>query len=215
MAMIAISMRMTQHSYPGGGREIRDALAQDWWRFLEQALPDVMVAPLPNMGRRTVSLVRELPISGLILSGGDDWGVFPERDATEKELVRWAESLSLPIVGVCRGAQVINRLRGGNTSPGFGPDHAGARHAVHVKPCAGVRRGLMSSREVNSYHNYGIRPADLAPGLTPWALAEDGSVEAFCSADGRVTGIMWHPEREARAQAQDIHLFQALKRGKA
>lgn len=215
MTMIAITMRMMRHSHPSGIQEIRDALAQDWWSFLSQALPGVPVLPLPNIGREAVALAQALPVSGLILTGGDDWGLFPQRDTTEEALFRWAERQALPVLGVCRGAQIINHFMGGHTSPGFGAKHAGARHALHVVPRAQEPQLSATSLEVNSYHNGGIKQDDLAPGLTPWAFAPDGSVEGFCSAEGRLTGIMWHPEREPTAQAHDINLFQVLNRGKA
>lgn len=207
--MLAISMRMMRHTYPGG-MEIRDALAGEWWHFLEQALPNIPVIPLPNIGQRIAVWLQKLPVSGLILSGGDDWGVFPQRDATEREMVCWAESRGLPILGVCRGAQVLNRLMGGQTGTGFGAQHAGTRHIIHSMGRPICRQ---TSLEVNSYHNCGIRQTDLAPGLIPLALADDGSIEAFSSADGRLTGIMWHPEREAMAQEHDIHLFSVLNWG--
>lgn len=206
-AMIAITMRMMRHVYPGGSEEKRDALAQNWWGFLRTALPGISVVPVPNMGGQAVALLQELPIDGLILSGGDDWGVFPERDATEREMFLWADRMSLPILGVCRGAQVINRLMGGKTSSGFEEHHVGTRHAVRVTPWPGSLP-CASSLEVNSYHACGIEAAQLAPVLKPWAVAEDGSVEAFTGDNGRLTGIMWHPERETVPQEHDVRLFQ-------
>lgn len=206
--MIAVSMRMAQQLYPGGEREIRDALARDWWRFLGEALPDISFVPVPNIGGQAVALLQQLPVTGIVLTGGDDWGVFPERDATEKELVLWAERMSLPIVGVCRGAQVLNRLMGGGISFGFAERHVRTRHVVRVKPYVNGPQWPVASLEVNSYHNCGMAKADLAPALTPWATVEDGSVEGFSDDQGRVMGIMWHPERERVAQEHDIHLFQ-------
>lgn len=205
--MIAISMRMTRHKYSSGDEEKRDALAQDWWSFLRTALPGVSVIPVPNIGGQAVALLQELPISGLVLSGGDDWGVFPERDATEQELLLWAERMSLPVLGVCRGAQVINRALGGTTGSGFAERHVHTRHAIRVEAWPG---GLScpTSLNVNSYHACGMEAAQLAPGLLAWAVAEDGSVEAFTDDSGRLTGVMWHPEREAEAQEHDVRLFQ-------
>lgn len=208
--MIAISMRMMRHVYSGGSEEMRDALAHDWWRFLREALPDAPFVPVPNIGGQAVALLQQLPVTGIVLTGGDDWGVFPERDATEKEMVLWAERVSLPIVGVCRGAQVLNRLMGGRISSGFAERHVKTRHVVKIEACPSGPHWPATSREVNSYHNCGMAKADLAPALTPWATAEDGSVEGFSGDQGRVTGIMWHPERERVAQEHDIHLFQQL-----
>ena len=208
--MIVISMRMTRHVYPGGSEEKRDALAHDWWRFLHTALPGVPVLPMPNIGGRAVALLHELPIRCLVLSGGDDWGVFPERDATERELVLWAERMSIPVLGVCRGAQVLNRIRGGRIRSGFDESHVGTHHSIRVEACP--HGHWPPELEVNSYHACGISAEDLAPGLNAWATAEDGSVEAFSSPDGKQVGNLWHPERETVAREHDMHLFQHLNR---
>ncbi len=213
--MIGISMRMTRHVYPSGGEEFRDALAQDWWIFLDAVLPGVPVVPLPNIGKKVEKLLEQIPLSGLVLSGGDDWGVFPQRDLTEKTMVQWTERRKLPILGVCRGAQVLNLLHGGQVSQGFGPVHSCTRHLVHPQLCAAAPGWPGNSVEVNSYHALGIRQKDLAPDFSPCFLADDGSVEGFCSADGRITGILWHPEREALPQSHDIPLFQILKQENA
>lgn len=203
--MIGISMRMTRHSYPAGGEETRDALAQDWWRFLNAALPGVPVVPLPNIGEGITVLLQRLSLSGVILSGGDDWGIFPERDRTETALIGWAERQRLPLIGVCRGAQVLNLLQGGHVRPGFDTTHIRTRHTI--RPCA-VPAWPPAPVQVTSYHACAIRQEDLAPGLCPRALADDGTVEAFTGDNGRLTGIMWHPEREPVPQEHDLHLFQ-------
>jgi putative glutamine amidotransferase len=208
--MIAISMRMMQHIHPDGTGEVRDALAHDWWRFLCGVLSGIPFLPVPNIEARSIAFLQRLPITGIVLTGGDDWGVFPERDATEERLILWAKDMSLPIMGVCRGAQVLNQVMGGRTSSNFTKLHAGTRHMVQTRKCDHGPTWPAPSFEVNSYHNLGIRETDLAAELEPWAIAEDGSVEGFSRGGGKMMGIMWHPERERVTQQHDIHLFQQL-----
>lgn len=200
--MIAISMRMMIHRYANGSIEYRDALAHDWWYFFSQALPGQALYPLPNIGCAIREFLRLAP-SALILSGGEDWGVFPQRDRTETELFNWAIANRVPVLGICRGAQVINRLMGGKLRPGFSSLHTATRHAISFND-------KRECRLVNSFHANAIMEEDLSNGLIASALAEDGSVEAFSSANGLLQGILWHPEREAEPHAQDIKLLREL-----
>lgn len=211
--MLALSMRMVRQRHPSGNEELRDALAQDWWRFLTQAIPHMPVIPVPNTGKNAVVLLEALPVGGLLLTGGDDWGVFPQRDATEAALWAWAEQQDMPVLGVCRGAQVINRMLGGGLTTGFEAKHAGTRHTVTCRPCAGLPGMTAGEREVNSFHRCGLWPEDLAPGLSAWARDNDGNVEAFAGDNGRIIGVLWHPEREHPAQAADMALFRSLFTG--
>lgn len=206
--MIAVSMRMMRHAYPSSEYEIRDTLAHGWWHFLRTALPNVPLFSVPNISDAVPDLLRQLPITGIILTGGEDWGVFPERDATEEILIRYAQHMELPIMGVCRGAQVLNRIMGGNISLGFAQKHVCTRHPIQIISSASGLPWPQESLNVNSYHSSGIKRKHLALDLTPWAIAGDGSVEGFSGDNGRLMGIMWHPERETVAQKHDIRLFQ-------
>ena len=105
--MLGLTMRMTRKEYPGADSELRDAIACDWPRFLERALPDMPYIFLPNSGEAIIRYAERLGIDALLLTGGDDWGIFPERDETEPRLFAWAREKNFPIFGVCRGAQVI------------------------------------------------------------------------------------------------------------
>ena len=172
-------MRVTEHLYPSGGCERRDVLAQDWSIFIAHALSDSQPVLLPNHKELALNLLQSLPIAGLILSGGDDWGLYRERDSTETALLNYAEQVQLPVLGVCRGAQIINRYCGGKQRSftfqprggAMGVNHLASRHLVTL------RSGELVS--VNSYHEKGFFPEDLSPVLGVEATAEDGSVEAF------------------------------------
>ncbi|MDR0362647.1 MAG: gamma-glutamyl-gamma-aminobutyrate hydrolase family protein [Planctomycetota bacterium] len=195
---MAISMRGAVADYG----ERRDALASQWCVFLGTTLPGCVVVPIPNMAdaARLGTMTDELGLDALILSGGEDWGVYPARDATEQWLFDWASGRGHPVLGVCRGAQVINRLLGGALEPVDG--HIAKRHPV--------RFADGSETEVNSYHGKGVVPGGLAPPLSTIAEARDGSVEAFDWPGRRVLGLMWHPEREDAVRARDQAFMNAL-----
>ena len=193
---LAISMRMVEHEYPGGVYEVRDALSHDWYSFLSTVLPEFSYILIPNVGGE--ERVRNHNIDGIILTGGDDWGVFPLRDQTESMLFHYAKPRQIPLLGICRGAQVINRLLGGNLVTI--PNHVGQRHRVHLDH---------GTKIVNSFHSFGCGKKDLAKGLHPLALDDEGHVEAFSGS--RLLGLIWHPEREQTVDAWDKrqirHLF--------
>jgi putative glutamine amidotransferase len=139
-------------------------------------------------------LVKKLELRGVLLTGGDDIGKFPERDETENMLIKWALEGKVPIIGVCRGMQVIQKYFGGalvNVSP---LKHIAKRHSVYSE--TGVR-------EVNSFHGLGITEA--ASGLHVTSTAEDGVIESI-EADG-IIGVMWHPEREKTPDPLDMDMF--------
>jgi putative glutamine amidotransferase len=192
--------------HPNTG-ERRDALDQNWALFLEAA--DCLPVILPNRIGDPVELQRTLALEGLLLTGGNDLAhlpsarnTAPERDALERALVQASRAQGLPVMGVCRGAQMLNHLAGGQIVTVAG--HVAPRH--RLVPLAAAEGLLGPPFEIASYHDFGI--GTLGKGLEALALAEDGSVEAFRARDGSQMGILWHPEREAPFRREDIALFQ-------
>jgi putative glutamine amidotransferase len=137
----------------------------------------------------------------LVLTGGNDLaalgGDAPERDAVENELLDWAGSRKLPVVGVCRGMQVIQQRFGIPLRPVGG--HVAQRQVIRIDG---------EQREVNSYHCFGA--FDSRPPLDVWASAADGVVKAIRHAAEPVTGIMWHPERSLPFSPADVALFRQV-----
>lgn len=185
---------ITQRQKSMSHGELRDCLAVDWYPFLHALGMPWLV--LPNDPAAALEMAERHRLRGLILSGGDDIGIFPLRDETEYALLDWFCDKKLPIVGVCRGFQVLCAHLGG-TLGSVDPDiHRARRHTV--KWLSGAKR------EVNSYHN--LAPVHLPSMLTPLAHCEiDGKVEA-AGGEG-LLGILWHPERESQPQADDICLL--------
>lgn len=118
----------------------------------------------------------------IVMSGGDSLGVHPERDKFEYDLLLLAESRGLPVLGICRGMQVLGTSKGANLKPIEG--HIGTRHEV---------TGIFT-KEVNSFHSFGFIEPPI--GFETLARSNDGYVEAFRSKSLGWVGLMWHPERE-------------------
>ncbi len=157
-------------------------------------------------------------LDGLVLSGGGDvdpefYGAAPDgtnmarvsrsRDQWEMGLFNAALKTHIPVLGICRGAQVINVAMGGTLLqdvPGHQSRTRGSRIAFYhyVRVLDTSRSGDEEYIAVNSYHHQAVTPDRLAPTLRPLAYTESEPilVEAFESKNGTpVLGVQWHPER--------------------
>lgn len=191
--------------------ERRDCLDQAWSGLFSRIGLDLV--PVPNALVDVAGWARRQALDGLVLSGGNDLAhlpgatrMAPERDACERELLSWAASAQLPVLGVCRGMQMINCYLGGILSPVV--DHVATLHPVSPLDDAALFKDYGM---VNSYHDWGIDSAGLAAGLQAIVLAEDKTIEAFRHVSLPWFGVMWHPEREnSTAKEQDLILLDEL-----
>jgi putative glutamine amidotransferase len=130
----------------------------------------------------------------------------PRVDAVELALVRAADRHNLPILGICRGMQLLNVARGGTLHQHL-PDVIGDRlqhrqpahgsittHRVETAPNSRLRYALGGPKlEVNSFHHQAVHV--LGTNLAATAWAEDGTIEAIEQAGERmVMGVQWHAE---------------------
>lgn len=195
--------------------ERRDCLDQGWTALFERLDCDLL--PIPNNHSDIVSWAKRKQLDGLVLSGGNDLAhlpsaqhIAPERDTTEQALLDWASKVMIPVLGVCRGMQMLNVWLGGKLEPVVG--HVACRHLVW--PCENIQLSyaeLFGYYEVNSFHNWCITPSGLAVNLVPYVKASDGSIEAFMHATLPWVGVMWHPERNNEdSTALDLALLQYL-----
>jgi putative glutamine amidotransferase len=152
----------------------------------------------------------------LCLSGGEDveparYGaaadpktetVDPARDALELGLIAKARERDLPVLGICRGFQVINVAYGGSLLQHVdGHREANGPIAPHIAVAApGSKLAAACGTapfSVNARHHQAVARSGLAPGLVPTALI-DGVVEAFEDQSQRwLVAVQWHPERSA------------------
>lgn len=156
-------------------------------------------------------------LDALILSGGEDVdprrygqapgrnsGPFsPERDELEFALFNAAMSKGIPVLGICRGSQLINVARGGtliqHLEVGIGESHASTAYPrayrgqeVTLRPGSIVHGLYGDSLRVNSFHHQAVDQPGRDVTLTGAAL--DGVVESFELAGHPVMGLQWHPE---------------------
>lgn len=175
--------------------ERRDCLDQNWCGFLQTC--GFIPVPVMNGGEDIQALSDAVKPAGILLTGGNDLMVYggdaPERDETERRLIQWGIQYDIPVMGVCRGFQMLFDCFGGTLERVQG--HVACRHALH---------GAFT-QEVNSYHNLAGREAPEAFEIL--ARTEDGVIEALRHKERKIMAIMWHPERETPFRNTDIDLF--------
>jgi len=165
-------------------------------------------------------------LDGLVITGGKDvdparYGQAPhpmtdepriDRDAWELALLGGALSRGMPVLGICRGAQVLNVALGGTLHQhlpdvvGHGRHQAGnavfSTSAVRTVPGTRLASLIGESSDEQCYHHQAI--AELGDGLIVSALDSDGVIEAVeLPGDGFVVAVQWHPEE----RLNDLRLF--------
>ena len=142
MNMIGIS----QNIKISRNHELEDTLDQKIINFLKFC--DLLPIPISNKlidensNYCLLSFLEKIPLSGILLTGGNDLGSFSDRDKTELNLINYSIQKSIPILGICRGMQVIAYWAGVGIKRVVG--HVNIKHMV---------RGQKNC-EVNSYHNF-------------------------------------------------------------
>jgi putative glutamine amidotransferase len=179
-------------------------------------------------------------VDGLILTGGEDmdpawYGASPspllsppsrERDLFELALFAVARHQALPILGICRGIQLINVAMGGTLFQDLPTEYRGrvehqppgprdARsHRVRLQSGSRAAEALAAQEvTVNSSHHQAVK--ELAPGLLASGWTDDDLIEAAETPSGApwLLAVQWHPEElHADVRAPDRGLFAALVR---
>lgn len=199
------------------------------------ALPLVIPLNLPEPILRAIFE----RLDGLCLAGGVDvapaeygeanhpelGSVDTPRDRTELTLARWALEANLPVLGICRGIQLLNVAAGGSLYQHLPAQLPATQrhnyrlqdsawetptHEVRVEPESKLA-AVMGEEEVktNSFHHQAVK--EVAPGFRPTAWAPDGVIEAI-EHDGKpfAVAVQWHPEGMFRSDTYARRIFEAF-----
>jgi putative glutamine amidotransferase len=172
-------------------------------------------------------------LDGLILAGGSDIdpasygarphpetrGTWPERDRFELGLGTRALERDIPVLGICRGMEMLNVIQGGTLNQHV-PNLALHRHTPGVFTDHRVRleAGSLASRvvggeytEVRSAHHQGVE--QLGEGIVASGYADDGLVESIeLPEKSFAVGVLWHPEEDERSRVVGALVEQARSR---
>ena len=193
MLKVAVSQRVDWIEVRGEKRDVLDQRLVDW--LLEVG---VLSVPVPNVlqGQGVLDKwLTNITPQAVVLSGGNDIGSCTDRDATETALLEYAVEHDLPLLGICRGMQMMACYAGAKLSR-VGA-HAGTRHSLSF-----IRTESELPSEVNSYHDWAIENCPSVYEVL--AVAQDGTIEAIRHIDRLWEGWMWHPEREIPFNAENI-----------
>lgn len=166
---------------------------------------------------------------GLLLTGGNDidpslYGeavlnntvvTAPERDKGEPRLCEFATQRALPILGICRGMQMLNVHFGGTlyqdipTQLETTVDHQ-ANHDCGLIPASPLWELIgEDSIAVNSHHHQAVK--DVAPGFEVMGKCSDGIIEAMWKTDAKfLWAVQWHPEKIWETESSSAKIFTAF-----
>jgi putative glutamine amidotransferase len=205
------------------------------------ALPEPYVAALVAAGARVTLLPPAQPgaaaellarFDGLLLAGGGDieparygaadhpaqYGMDPDRDELELELATAAVAMGVPVLGICRGVQLLNVAFGGTLVQHL-PDGDGriahrdqakqAMHDVEMERGSRLAEALGQTRATcRSHHHQGLDR--IGDGFRPVAWAPDGLVEGIERDRGWTVGVLWHPESTAASDPVQHRLLRSF-----
>jgi gamma-glutamyl-gamma-aminobutyrate hydrolase PuuD len=217
--LVAISQR---HTADHGGSDMLETAYTNYFNAL-----GVRLIAIPNSVKDVSNYCKDVPIDGIILSGGGDIqpalyggdismpGIYtPERDDTENALISIALEQDIPVLGICRGMEFINVYFGGKIQPSAnipgGIMHDETRHQVTLKHEALVQAVGGAAAEVNSFHRMVIAKDELSHELSAFATAADQTVEGFYHPKLAIAAVIWHPEREIAAHPLNSVLVKAF-----
>jgi putative glutamine amidotransferase len=206
MKIIAITQRLiSNQSY----FEIREALDIKWGKLLKKSNFIPIILPIEFGYKKYFESIK---IDGIILTGGNDTNKMNnnnlslKRDIFEKKLIKYAIKNHIPILGVCRGMQIIGEYFGASFKKVKG--QVAIRHSLRINKKSRYLKELKKISTVNSFHNHAI---DILPkNLIISATNQDGMIKSIEHKKYKIFGQMWHTERENNFKNNQINLIKKI-----
>ncbi len=184
--------------------ELRDCLAHDWSLFFENILPEADWMMLPNIGEKIADYADSWGLNAFIINGGNDLGEFEAREKTELRIIELSLARKLPLLGICRGFQLICQYFDGTLKRAAPAEHPVRTHKINCTDTPFMITAPLPT-EVNSYHDWLVKSAG---NLTSFARDSAGNIEGvYQQTDANILGLAWHPERWSPAADFDRELL--------
>jgi N5-(cytidine 5'-diphosphoramidyl)-L-glutamine hydrolase len=170
-----------------------DFLDHNWINFFNEK--NFFFRNIPNSIQVVNRLLKQKKkIDLIILPGGNDlFGhtrLTKTRFDVEKKLIKFSIKKKIPLLGICRGMQVINYYFGGKIVKIKG--HMKKKNIIDIKQDLFKKKKIL----VNCFHNYCITQKSLCKNFSVLGTDKDKNIEMFKHNKYKILGVMWHPERE-------------------
>ena len=189
MKKILVTQRMYKDKLTN---EYRDTVDINLSKFIIESklLPIIVPNSLSKYSKKIFnSYLKSVKPDGLLLSGGEDFGINKSRDLIEVKLLKYFIRKKLPIIGICRGMLLLSKFFGAKLGKISG--HVRTRHASII-----LTKDKLFPQKINSYHNFNIKNCPKNFYVT--VKSKDNSIEGIRHKKFNWEGWMWHPEREKK-----------------
>jgi putative glutamine amidotransferase len=174
--------------------ERRDSIDQNWLKLLFAC--NLYPVFVPNHTGFIQKFLSKNQVSGILFTGGNSLvkygGNAPERDQVEYFLLDWAIKNNKPLLGVCRGMQVIQDYFDNDLQ--YVSGHVNTKHLLKIHEEHKLTNILRKLNRVNAFHDLGSK--QVTGDIVATASSNDGVVMAIEHKKHPIYGIMWHSERE-------------------
>ena len=206
MKKIAITQRLIlNESY----YERRETLDTQWGLLLNELDFLPIILPIESNYK---SYFEAIKIDGIILTGGNDLNsINPntlsyQRDIFEKEIIEYGIDNNIPILGICRGMQIIADFF--NASFNKVNNQVNIKHSLVVNQKSRYSKELNRLKEVNSFHNYAVEK--IGDEFIISARDNSGVIKAIEHKEYKIFGQMWHSEREEPFNSSELELIKSF-----
>tara|TARA_B100002019_G_scaffold287406_1_gene299340 strand:- start:713 stop:1315 length:603 start_codon:yes stop_codon:yes gene_type:complete len=184
-------------------KEYRESVDTRLTKFFLKLNIKLLFVSMQNSKKELNYILKYLKPKGIVISGGNDLNRFKKRDLLEKRLIEYGIKNKLPIIGICRGMQIIASSFGAKLKKLS--NHVRTKHIVKEEKKSKKRKDKFI---VNSFHKYGL--CKTPPNFIALYKAEDNSIEAIKHNRLPILGIMWHPERFKIFRMKDIKIIKSI-----
>lgn len=187
-----------------------DFIDHHWLNFFDKKKIDFIL--LPNKKKLALQKIKNSKkINFIIIPGGTDLfkkdKISKIRLDIEKLLIQHSIKRNIPLLGVCRGMQLINHYYGGKLNKV--KNHMKVKNKIFLKDSM-FKKKLMI---VKCYHTFGINKSNLGKNLKIKAVDNNSNIEMFEHKHKNIIGVMWHPERESNYKKLEL-IFKRLIKNK-
>ncbi len=203
MKKIVVSQRLILNQ---DYHEVREALDIQWGLLFEQLDFLPIILPYEYSFEKYFN---SMQIDGIVLTGGNDLSSLnyskesKKRDIFEKKLVKYGITNNIPILGICRGMQIISEYFGSDFESVA--NQVNTRNELKINNESKYYNRLMKISNVNSFHNYCIK--NISEELLVSATDFNGIIKAIEHKKYNIFGQMWHSEREEPFSNDELNLI--------